>query len=177
MFDPDRFISDRLRAIDASGIRRVFDLAAQLDDPVNLSIGQPHFDVPEPIKRAAIEAIEKGFNQYTVTQGLAELRQKVRGRIESEFPNWAEQPDYGALVVSGVSGGLVLALLTCVQPGDECGMEGMIIKLHEPALGRFLDTPKKGYLGGIAKRQRNSGGTRAGGSTDTVHVVFRIFRQ
>ena len=119
MFDPDRFISDRLRAIDASGIRRVFDLAAQLDDPVNLSIGQPHFDVPEPIKRAAIEAIEKGFNQYTVTQGLAELRQKVRGRIESEFPNWAEQPDYGALVVSGVSGGLVLALLTCVQPGDE----------------------------------------------------------
>ena len=119
MFDPERFISDRLHAIDASGIRRVFDLAARIEHPVNLSIGQPHFDVPEPVKRAAIEAIENGFNQYTVTQGLAELQAQVRARIEGEFPNWAAPADYGSLIVSGVSGGLVLALMTCVQPGDE----------------------------------------------------------
>ena len=76
-FDPNRFITDRLRAIDASGIRKVFDLAANLKDPVNLSIGQPDFDVPEPIKQAAKEAIDKGINRYTVTQGIKELQGKV----------------------------------------------------------------------------------------------------
>ena len=68
-FDPERYISDRAHAIDASGIRRVFDLAASLQDPINLSIGQPDFDVPAPIKQAAIKAIENGQNSYTATQG------------------------------------------------------------------------------------------------------------
>ena len=119
MFDSERLITDRLRGIDASGIRRVFDLAAKLKDPINLSIGQPHFDVPDPIKQAAIDAIDKGFNRYTVTQGMAPLHQKVRSRIEQEFPNWAEPTDYGSLIVSGVSGGLLLAMMTCLQDGDE----------------------------------------------------------
>ena len=46
----DRWIADRMRSIEVSGIRKVFDLAAHLKDPVNLSIGQPHFPVPAPIK-------------------------------------------------------------------------------------------------------------------------------
>ena len=119
MFDPQRFITDRLRAIDASGIRRVFDLAASLKDPVNLSIGQPDFDVPEPIKRAAIAAIEAGQNRYTQTQGIATLLERVRARLSEEFPAWQNSTDTGTLITSGVSGGLVLALLTCVGPGDE----------------------------------------------------------
>jgi len=117
-FNADRFITDRLRAIDASGIRKVFDLAANLKDPVNLSIGQPDFDVPEPIKQAAIDAIERGVNRYTVTQGLKELQAKVNSQIETEFPNW-KGTGYGNLITSGVSGGLLLALLTCAGPGDE----------------------------------------------------------
>ncbi len=119
MFTPERFITDRLRAIDASGIRRVFDLAASLKDPINLSIGQPDFDVPEPIKRAAIEAIEAGHNRYTQTQGIAALIAAVRRRLGAEFPAWRDADDLGVLITSGVSGGLVLALLTCVGPGDE----------------------------------------------------------
>ena len=87
MQNPDRFITDRLRAIDASGIRRVFDLAAQLKDPINLSIGQPDFDVPESIKQAASEAIDQGFNRYTQTQGIAELRSKLTADLSAEFPD------------------------------------------------------------------------------------------
>ena len=49
----ERWIADRMRAIEVSGIRKIFDLAAKLEDPVNLSIGQPDFPIPAPIKQAA----------------------------------------------------------------------------------------------------------------------------
>ena len=123
MQNPDRFITDRLRAIDASGIRRVFDLAAQLKDPINLSIGQPDFDVPDSIKQAASEAIDQGFNRYTQTQGIAELRSKLTADLSAEFPDTLgpslASGDSTLLITSGVSGGLMLAMLTCVGPGDE----------------------------------------------------------
>jgi len=118
MFDPTRFISDRAHAIDASGIRKVFDLAASLKDPVNLSIGQPDFDVPDPIKQAAVDAIHNGFNRYTQTQGDAELRARLSGHLADKFPK-SDTPDTGLLITSGVSGALVLTMLSCVGPGDE----------------------------------------------------------
>ena len=49
------WIADRTRFCDSSGIRKVFDLAATMKDPINLSIGQPDFDVPEPVQQAAID--------------------------------------------------------------------------------------------------------------------------
>lgn len=121
MFDPQRFISDRARGVDASGIRKVFDLAAKMSDPINLSIGQPDFDVPTAVKEAAIRAIREGFNRYTVTQGVESLRQKIAERVCQEFPLWdqAGWDEFGTLITSGVSGGLVLAMLACVGPGDE----------------------------------------------------------
>ena len=71
--NPNTFISQHSLEIDASGIRKVFDLAAKLKDPINLSIGQPDFDVPDPLKEKAIAAIRAGKNRYTPTQGIAEL--------------------------------------------------------------------------------------------------------
>ena len=109
-------IADRMRLLDASGIRKVFDLAAKMTDPINLSIGQPDFDVPESVKDKAIEAIRAGLNQYTQTQGLAELRRAVGAACSQEF-GWADDRPY--LITSGVSGALMLALLTTVNPGDE----------------------------------------------------------
>ena len=49
----EKWISDRLQKIDASGIRKVFDLAANMKNPVNLSIGQPHYDTPESVRHCA----------------------------------------------------------------------------------------------------------------------------
>ncbi|MEO0474821.1 MAG: aminotransferase class I/II-fold pyridoxal phosphate-dependent enzyme [Planctomycetota bacterium] len=124
--DTSRFISDRAKGIDASGIRRVFELAATLKDPINLSIGQPDFDVPEEIKAAACDAISQGKNSYTQTQGTAELRASITGRLAKEFPNTIGRggadtldAETGLLITSGVSGGLVLSLLATVGPGDE----------------------------------------------------------
>ncbi|MFA6133877.1 MAG: aminotransferase class I/II-fold pyridoxal phosphate-dependent enzyme [Phycisphaerae bacterium] len=109
-------IAERMRLLDASGIRKVFDLAAKMKDPINLSIGQPDFDVPEPIKEAAIQAIRDGLNKYTQTQGTEALRAVLARQCREEF-GWNDDRPY--LVTSGVSGALMLAILTTVNPGDE----------------------------------------------------------
>ncbi len=111
----EKWLAERTKQIQASGIRRVFDLARELSRPVNLSIGQPDFDVPMPIKQAAIEAILAGHNGYTVTQGIPELREKIRQRVCQQLPH----ADREVLITSGTSGGLVLAILATVNPGDE----------------------------------------------------------
>lgn len=121
-FDPHRFISQRSAAIVESGIRRVFELARSLKDPINLSIGQPDFDVPPPVRCAAIQAIESGQNKYTVTQGIAELHERLAEHLAAELPHWkltSHGGDSGLLVTCGVSGGLMLACLACLNPGDE----------------------------------------------------------
>ena len=56
------FIADRMNKIDASGIRKAFALAATLKDPINLSIGQPDYDVDESVKQEAIAHILSGDN-------------------------------------------------------------------------------------------------------------------
>lgn len=110
-----QWIADRMQSIEASGIRKVFELARSLKDPVDLSIGQPHFDVPQPIKDAACEAIESGRNGYTVTQGIAELRAKILNDVKKKLPH----PDRELFLTSGTSGGLLLALCCIVNPDDE----------------------------------------------------------
>lgn len=112
---PHRWIADRTTAFDSSGIRKVFDLAAQLHDPINLSIGQPDFDVPQPVRAACIDAIESGKNGYALTQGMPVLREKLQARIDAEFGAGVRK----VFVSSGTSGGLVLAMLALVNPGDE----------------------------------------------------------
>lgn len=113
--DPREFISQRSKSVDASGIRKVFDLAAGLTDPINFSIGQPDFDVPDPLKEAAIEAIREGFNTYTPTQGMEPLRQAIGADLAKEFPGWPNT----VIITSGVSGGLMLAMMATLNPGDE----------------------------------------------------------
>src|SRR5204862_2851083 len=109
------WIADRTRAFDSSGIRKVFDLAAKMKDPINLSIGQPDFDVPEEVKSACIDAIKSGKNSYALTQGMPVLREKLQKRIDAEYGHRNRR----VFVASGTSGGLALAMLSLVNPGDE----------------------------------------------------------
>jgi aspartate aminotransferase len=111
----ENWIADRMHKIDASGIRKVFDLATKMKDPVNLSIGQPHFDTPAPIKQALIAAVEAGKNVYSVTQGIAPLREALETRVKAEYPSGDRQ----LFITSGTSGGLMLALSALINPGDE----------------------------------------------------------
>jgi len=110
-----KIIADRTSKIDASGIRKVFELGATLTDPVNFSIGQPDFDVPEQLKDAAIKAIKAGQNKYSQTAGDNLLKEKIAEQVRNEF-GW-QKPTI--LVTSGVSGALLLAFMVLINPGDE----------------------------------------------------------
>ncbi|MDA8743677.1 aminotransferase class I/II-fold pyridoxal phosphate-dependent enzyme [Rubripirellula amarantea] len=109
------WLAQRTTAFESSGIRKVFDLAAKLKDPINLSIGQPDFDVPDEIKTAATDAINEGKNAYSPTQGIGPLREKLKATIDSQFAH----ADRDVFVSSGTSGGLMLAMLSMINPGDE----------------------------------------------------------
>ncbi len=115
MAGAEDWIAERTRNFDSSGIRKMFDLAAKLKDPINLSIGQPDFDVPPPIKEELIRAIQDGKNGYAATQGMPVLREKLQAEIDQQFG----QDDRQVFVCSGTSGGLLLAMLAMVNPGDE----------------------------------------------------------
>jgi aminotransferase len=113
--DYTALLAERSRQVEASGVRQIFELSKTLPDPIDLSIGQPDFDVPEPIKAAACAAIVAGRNGYTLTQGMGELRERLRAEVQRRFPDQKRE----VLVTSGTSGGLFLAMLALVNPGDE----------------------------------------------------------
>ncbi|MEQ8850545.1 MAG: pyridoxal phosphate-dependent aminotransferase [Phycisphaerales bacterium] len=119
--DTTRLIANRARAIDSSGIRRILELGHSLADPINLSIGQPDFPVPEPIRRAGADAIEAGANGYTLSQGDDGLINKINTWLHTDL-GWTctETGPTRAFVTSGTSGALTLAFMALLDPGSEC---------------------------------------------------------
>ena len=111
----DAWIAERMQHIDASGIRKAFEMARAMKDPINLSIGLPDFDVAGSVKAAAIEAIRSGKNQYTLTQGIPELRNALQAAVDAEF----HHADRQVIVTSGTAGALLLAICAVVNPGEE----------------------------------------------------------
>jgi aspartate aminotransferase/aminotransferase len=132
---PRAAVARRAGAFDSSGIRKVFDLAATLDDPINLSIGQPDFAMPETARAAAKAAIDAGRNGYTPTQGIPALRERLEERARRE----TGQPHRRLCVTSGSSGALVLTLMAIIDPGDE-------VIVFEPAFVMYR--PLVEFLGG-----------------------------
>jgi len=131
------WLAERTRCFDTSGIRRVFELGAKLHDPIDLSIGQPDFDVPEPVRRAAVEAIHSGKNGYALSQGVPALREKLQTRIDRDYGHTDRQ----VMVTCGTSGGLVLALWAVVDPGDEVIVSDPCFVMYDALVGLFAGKP------------------------------------
>ena len=112
---PHPWIAQRTLKFDSSGIRKVFDLAAKLENPVNLSIGQPDFDVPDAVKEACCDAIHAGKNAYSPSQGIGPLRERLQAHVDERYGH----EDREVFISSGTSGGLVLTMMSLVDPGDE----------------------------------------------------------
>lgn len=122
------WIAQRTTTFDSSGIRKVFDLAAHMPNPINLSIGQPDFDVPEPVREACIDAIQSRKNGYALTQGMPVLRDKLQRQIDAELGH----ADRKVFVASGTSGALVLTMLSLVNPGDEVIIFDPFFVMYQP---------------------------------------------
>ncbi len=112
--DPDKLLAERTRKVEFSGIRKFFELAGKIKNPCDLSIGMPDYDAPESVKESAIAAIRAGKNRYTPSAGWPDLRERLTNDIQTIYGG-----DHSILITSGVSGGLTLALLSVVNPGDE----------------------------------------------------------
>jgi aspartate aminotransferase/aminotransferase len=111
-------LSNRVKSIKESGIRKIFELAVKnKGEYLNLSIGQPHFRVPEKLKIAAINAIKNDINSYAPTRGFPGLIEKIKYKLEKENNIAANNSEI--IVTSGVSGAIFLLLSSIVDPGDE----------------------------------------------------------
>ncbi|MEM1422827.1 MAG: aminotransferase class I/II-fold pyridoxal phosphate-dependent enzyme [Planctomycetota bacterium] len=123
MLDLPKLLSDRATSIQSSGIRRVFELGATLKNPVNLSIGQPDFDVPRPMREGAINAIEAGHNGYAMTTGVPALVRRCGEHLHHDLGWPADTGSPGAdtrvLITGGTAGALFLVMQALLDPGDE----------------------------------------------------------
>lgn len=131
-------LSKRAGLLKESGIRKVFNLLQDLKNPINFSIGQTDYDVPEVIKQSAIKAINNGFNKYTVTKGIAELREKLTHIIERR---WGKKPE-DILITSGTSGGILLAMFVLIDEGDEVILQDPYFVLYDVVITLAGGVPK-----------------------------------
>lgn len=107
-------LSIRASEIRPSGIRRIFDIACANPDGIDLSIGEPDYDIPDPIKEEGIKWIREGFNGYVSTRGIPELRERLARHLQERAVAFED-----ILVTAGATGGYFLAIRTLVSPGDE----------------------------------------------------------
>jgi aspartate aminotransferase/aminotransferase len=152
--------------IDSSGIRKVFDLAKSLKNPINLSIGQPDFDVPEPVKASAMHAIETGQNKYTVTQGIERLRNEV---LAAEKQQAGVRHD-AVLITSGVSGALLLAMMALVNPGDKVAIPDPYFVMYKHLCRLLGGVPL--YVDTYPDFQLTAGRLEASGAADAKLLML-----
>ena len=108
----------RVAQVPPSGIRRFFDIAAQMPEVISLGIGEPDFVTPDIIRAAGIRSIEAGRTAYTSNSGLLELRVALSEHLQRLYGVHYD-PETELLITVGVSEALQNAMLATINPGDE----------------------------------------------------------
>ena len=124
MSQPHSFVADHVAAIPRSGIRDFFDIVQNTPGVISLGVGEPDFATPWHIRKATINALERGRTQYTSNLGLLKLREAISAYVARKFAVRYD-PVSQILVTVGVSEALDLALRAVLNPGDE-------VIYHEP---------------------------------------------
>ena len=114
----DALISDKVKNIQPSPIRRFFDLANAMEGTVSLGIGEPDFVTPWHIREAAMGSLRAGETAYTPNAGTPQLRQAIADYLYSRF-GLEYDPKTEIFVTVGASEAIDLALRVLIDPGDE----------------------------------------------------------
>jgi aminotransferase len=122
---PSDFLSDKVRSLQPSGIRRFFDMLAEMKDVISLTIGEPDFTTPEPITRAAIASLEAGQTHYPANGGMVELRVAIVEDLAARY-GIEYDPRSELIITVGASEALDATLRAICDPGDE-------VIYHEPS--------------------------------------------
>lgn len=153
--DYTAIIGKAAQAIPPSGIRKFFDIAAEMKDCISLGVGEPDFITPAAFSEGAIKSVYDGKTQYTSNSGLKELRVAI-SKYLTDFIRTEYDPDSEILITVGASEAIDIALRMLINPGDEilvpspsyvsyspcvslCG--GVPIAIHCNAENEFKLTP------------------------------------
>ncbi len=112
------WVNSRVQSLQPSGIRKFFDIVAQMEDVVSLGVGEPDFLTPWHVREEGIYALEKGLTTYTSNSGLLELRQEVSRYLAEQY-GLKYRPEDQVLITIGASEAIDLAMRTVLEPGDE----------------------------------------------------------
>ncbi len=129
-----------IAACPPSGIRRFFDIAAEMDDVISLGVGEPDFVTPWRIREAGIYALEHGYTTYTSNAGLLRLRELICDDLATRY-GATYDADTECLITTGVSEGLDLALRVLLNAGDEVIVPEPCYVAYEPCVAFAGGTP------------------------------------
>jgi aminotransferase len=118
MIDYSKILSDKIRNVKPSGIRKFFDLLNGADDVVGLTVGQPDFPTPWHVSEKAIESIERGKTYYTANSGLIELREEICTYMKRKYDVSYDAKTQVVVTVGG-SEAIDAMIRSVVCPGDE----------------------------------------------------------
>ena len=116
--DSSRFLSEKVKGIKPSGIRKFFDIVSEMKDAISLGVGEPDFDTPWHIREEGIYSLEKGRTFYTSNAGLSELKEEIAKYLSRKIDvNYNYKSE--VLVTVGGSEAIDAALRAVINPGDE----------------------------------------------------------
>ena len=118
MLNYDTLLSDQVKKMKPSGIRKFFDLAATMEGVISLGVGEPDFQTPWTVRKAAVDSLERKRMVYTANSGMMDLRQEICNYIQRKY-HITYHPEHETLVTVGGSEAIDLAIRAVVNPGDE----------------------------------------------------------
>ena len=113
-----RPVNQTITGIAPSGIRKFFDIVAEMKDAISLGVGEPDFDTPWRVRDEAIYSLEQGRTFYTSNSGLLELKEAISGYLDRKY-DLHYDPKKEIMVTVGGSEAIDLAFRAMLDPGDE----------------------------------------------------------
>ena len=118
MINYDKILSDTVKDMKPSGIRKFFDIANTMQDVISLGVGEPDFPTPRVVRTAGIRSLELAKTKYTSNRGLELLRQEIQTYVCKKY-NVDYKPESEILITVGGSDAIDATVRAIVNPGDE----------------------------------------------------------